>query len=81
MNYRYSLVIEWSEENQLYLVTIPEFAELVMQPCTAGNSYEAAVQKAQEAISSYLKYCKYRRNCATAAKSSISSLIAAYSEC
>jgi antitoxin HicB len=58
MNYRYSLLIQWSEEDQLYLVTIPEFAELVMQPCTAGKSYEEAVQKSQEAIESYLEYCK-----------------------
>ena len=56
--YRYSLTIQWSEEDQLYLVTIPEFEELVMQPCTAGKSYEEAVQKAQEAIASYLAYCE-----------------------
>lgn len=58
MTYRYRLSIQWSEEDQLYLVTIPEFAELVMQPCTAGKSYEEAVQKAQEAIASYLEYCE-----------------------
>lgn len=58
MMYRYSLIVEWSEEDQLYLVTIPEFSELVMQPSTAGKSYEEAVQKAQEAIASYLEHCK-----------------------
>lgn len=58
MNYRYSLMIQWSDEDQLYLVTIPEFADLVMQPCTAGKSYEEAVMKAQEAIESYLMYCQ-----------------------
>ncbi|MBD1823790.1 type II toxin-antitoxin system HicB family antitoxin [Cyanobacteria bacterium FACHB-DQ100] len=61
MSYRYSLVIAWSEEDQLYLVTIPEFAELVMQPCTAGKSYAKAVEKAQEAIASYLDYCNTER--------------------
>ena len=58
MNYRYSLSIQWSEEDQLYLVTIPEFAEMVMQPCTSGKTYEDAVANAQEAIESYLEYCK-----------------------
>ena len=32
MNYRYSLLIQWSEEDQLYLVTLPDFAQLAMQP-------------------------------------------------
>lgn len=50
MNYRYSLWIQWSEEDQLYLVTIPEFAEMVMQPCTSGKTYEDAVANAQEAL-------------------------------
>jgi predicted RNase H-like HicB family nuclease len=27
MNYRYGLIIQWSEEDQLYLVTIPEFSQ------------------------------------------------------
>lgn len=51
-------MIQWSDEDQLYLVTIPEFAELAMQPCTAGRTYEEAVIKAQEAIESYLVYCQ-----------------------
>lgn len=58
MNYRYSLIIQWSEEDQLYLVTIPEFSELVMQPCTYGKTYEAAIANAQEAIAGYLEYCQ-----------------------
>ncbi|MCY7323073.1 MAG: type II toxin-antitoxin system HicB family antitoxin [Phormidesmis sp. CAN_BIN36] len=58
MNYRYSLIIQWSDEDQLYLVTIPEFAELVMQPCTHGKTYEEAGRNAQGAIESYLEYCQ-----------------------
>ncbi|NJR58952.1 MAG: type II toxin-antitoxin system HicB family antitoxin [Cyanobacteria bacterium CRU_2_1] len=58
MNYHYSLLIQWSDEDNLYLVTIPEFAELVMQPCTHGKTYEEAVKNAQEAIASYLEYCQ-----------------------
>jgi len=58
VNYRYSLIIQWSDEDQLHLVTIPEFAELVMQPCTYGKTYEEAGRNAQEAIESYLEYCQ-----------------------
>jgi len=30
---QYSMMIQWSDEDQLFLVTIPEFAERVMMPC------------------------------------------------
>lgn len=58
MNYRYSLIIQWSEEDRLYLVTIPEFSEIAMQPCTHGKTYEEAILNAQEAIAGYLEYCQ-----------------------
>ncbi len=58
MNYRYSLLIQWSEADGLYLITLPEFAGLAMQPCTYGKTYEEAIVNAQEAIASYLEYCQ-----------------------
>jgi antitoxin HicB len=58
MNLRYSLLIQWSDEDQLYSVTLPEFAEIAMQPSTYGHTYEDAVKNAQEAIEGYLAYCE-----------------------
>jgi antitoxin HicB len=58
MNYRYSLIIQCSEEDQLYLITIPEFSDIAMQPCTYGKTYEEAIANAQEAIAGYLTYCQ-----------------------
>jgi antitoxin HicB len=57
MKYPYSLLIQWSDEDQLYLVTLPEFSEIAMQPSTHGQTYEEAVKNAQEAIDGYLAYC------------------------
>jgi antitoxin HicB len=57
MKYPYSLLLQWSDEDQLYLVTLPEFSEIAMQPSTYGQTYEAAVKNAQEAIDGYLAYC------------------------
>jgi antitoxin HicB len=54
MNYHYSIVIQWSEEDQLFLVTLPEFTD-VMQPCTHGHNYEEAVKNAQDLIESLLE--------------------------
>jgi len=34
----YSMLIEGSEEDQAYLVTLPEWANRVMMPVTHGNT-------------------------------------------
>lgn len=46
----YSILIEWSEEDQAYLVTLPEWAEHVAMPATHGNTYDEAVVKGQEVL-------------------------------
>ncbi len=35
------MLIEWSEEDQAYLVTLPEWADRVMMPATHGSTYGA----------------------------------------
>ena len=45
----YSMLIEWSEEDQAYLVTLPEFVH-VIQPVTHGRTYEEAACKGQEVL-------------------------------
>ncbi len=30
---RYSMIVQWSDEDQLFLVTIPEFTDRVVMPC------------------------------------------------
>jgi antitoxin HicB len=47
---RYSMVIQWSDEDQAYLVILPEWADRVLGPVTHGASYEEAVTNGQEAI-------------------------------
>jgi predicted RNase H-like HicB family nuclease len=41
---RYSMNVQWSEADQLFLVTIPEFADRVVMPCTHGETREQATQ-------------------------------------
>ncbi|MEH1968959.1 MAG: type II toxin-antitoxin system HicB family antitoxin [Nostoc sp.] len=36
---KYTMVIQWSEEDQCYVVLLPEFMH-IMQPCTHGETYE-----------------------------------------
>ncbi len=47
MNHHYSVVIRWSDEDQAYLVVLPEFGP---EAQTHGDTYEAAIQNAQEVL-------------------------------
>lgn len=46
---KYTIIIQWSDEDQCYVVSLPEFTN-VMQPCTHGDTYEEALKNAQEVL-------------------------------
>ena len=46
----YSMLIEWSEADQTYLVTLPEWASRVLMPATHGSTYDEAVKHGQEVL-------------------------------
>ncbi len=52
---KYSMIIQWSDEDQLFLVTIPEFADRVVMPCTHGKTREEAIHNGEEVIEMYLE--------------------------
>ncbi len=52
---RYSMTVQWSDEDQLFLLTIPEFADRVMMPCTHGETREVAIRNGEEVIEMYLE--------------------------
>ena len=48
--FRYRLVVAWSDEDQEFIVTVPE-----LPGCrTSGETYEAAIAMAQDAIGTWL---------------------------
>ncbi len=51
---QYSMVIEWSDEDQAYIVTVPE----LLGCRTHGSTYEAAVRQGQDAIRSWIHACR-----------------------
>jgi predicted RNase H-like HicB family nuclease len=51
----YTIQLQWSEDDQLFLVTIPEFSDQVMMPCTHGKSREEAIRNGEEVIEMYLE--------------------------
>jgi predicted RNase H-like HicB family nuclease len=47
---QYSMLIEWSEEDQAYLVTLPEWSAQVVMPATHGDTYSEAVKNGEEVL-------------------------------
>lgn len=47
---RYSMLVQWSDEDEAYLVTLPESKSRLFGPVTHGDTYEEAVRNGQEAL-------------------------------
>ena len=55
MKTNYSMIIQWSEIDRIFLVTIPEFVGRVRMPCTEGNTHEEAAKHGLEVIETFLE--------------------------
>jgi predicted RNase H-like HicB family nuclease len=47
MKYHYTIVIQWSDEDECFVVSLPEWGELCH---THGSSYEEALTNAEEVL-------------------------------
>jgi len=50
----YSMIIQWSDEDNAYIVTVPELPGCM----THGRTYEEAVRQGQDAIDSWVMVAK-----------------------
>ncbi len=55
---RYSIVIEWSEDDQAYVVILPEWADQYVMPVADGDTYEEALERAKNALENYIQFAK-----------------------
>ena len=46
----YSMVIQWSDEDEAFLVMLPEWTGRVLGPVSHGATYEEAVKNGYEAL-------------------------------
>jgi predicted RNase H-like HicB family nuclease len=46
---KYTIVIQWSNEDDCFVVSLPDFED-VMQPVTHGETYSEAFENAQEVL-------------------------------
>lgn len=54
----YSLVIEWSEEDQAYVVLLPEWADRYAMPVASGKQYEEAAARGRNALENYIRFAQ-----------------------
>ncbi|MGB3509901.1 MAG: type II toxin-antitoxin system HicB family antitoxin [Microcoleaceae cyanobacterium] len=47
MNIHYTIIIQWSEEDKCFVVSLPEWGEFCQ---THGDTYQEALQNAQEVL-------------------------------
>ncbi len=48
---QYSMLIQWSDEDQVYVVSLPEWSERVFSnPVTHGDTYEEAAANGREVL-------------------------------
>lgn len=47
MSIHYSIIIQWSDEDQAYIVSLPEWGDLVH---THGDTYVEALERGQELL-------------------------------
>lgn len=50
----YTLIIQWSPEDNCFVVTLPEFTD-IKQPATHGDTYEEAAKHGQELLETLIE--------------------------
>jgi predicted RNase H-like HicB family nuclease len=53
---RYSMVIQWSNEDQAYLVSLPEWEGRTANPVTHGDTYDEAARNGIDAITALTEW-------------------------
>ncbi len=53
---RYSIVIEWSDADQAYVVILPEWADRYVMPIADGADYEEALARGKNALENYVAF-------------------------
>ena len=57
---RYSMPIQWSDEDAAFLVTLPEWEGRVLNPVTHGGTYEEAVANGRIALQNLVTVAQER---------------------
>lgn len=58
MSMHYTMVIQWSDEDQTFVVLFPDLADQFSMPATDGETYEKAVERGRNALENMLEVLK-----------------------
>ena len=54
MSYHYTVIIQWSQEDNCFVVSLPEWGEFCH---THGDTYQEALENAQEVLEMLIESC------------------------
>ena len=54
MSYHYTIIIQWSQEDNCFVVSLPEWGEFCH---THGDTYQEALDNAQEVLEMLIESC------------------------
>ncbi|MDB9436830.1 type II toxin-antitoxin system HicB family antitoxin [Dolichospermum lemmermannii CS-548] len=54
MSYHYTIIIQWSQEDKCFVVSLPEWGEFCH---THGDTYQEALENAQEVLEMLIESC------------------------
>ena len=55
---RYSIIIEWSDDDQAYVVSLPEWSGQYAMPVASGKTYEEAAARGRHALENYIAFAR-----------------------
>ena len=55
---RYTIEIKWSDEDNRYVVILPEWADRYAMPVADGATYEEAVARGRNALENYIAFAR-----------------------
>jgi predicted RNase H-like HicB family nuclease len=47
---KYRILIQWSDEDNCYVVILPDWEDVVLQPVTDGATYAEAAKKGEDVL-------------------------------
>lgn len=54
----YTIEIKWSDEDNRYVVILPEWADRYAMPVADGSTYEEAVARGRNALENYIEFAR-----------------------
>jgi len=57
---RYTIEIKWSDEDQAYIVLLPEWADRHAMPVASGKTYQEAAARGLNALENIIEFTKER---------------------